>query len=145
MNTPFIVLILSAILLAALSYAVISFRRAEVAGDDTNPVDATGEEAWREDWSFGENVRIDAGPRRRVEIATEVLLDNAVTAGHYQVGSLDSLGQPIELGKPMNFIDWKGSDLEFTVYRFIEGRWQPQARFDAEQDAINAALALSKE
>lgn len=53
-------------------------------------------------------VRIEPGPVLLQAKATEELLDNAVTAEHYQPGAFDALSKPIELGKTMSYLDWNG-------------------------------------
>jgi hypothetical protein len=69
-------------------------------------------------------VRIEVGPARIKAIATKELLDDKVTAAHYQVSqpvfdpsdpkkqigwtSVDALGKPIKLGEEFTYIDWKG-------------------------------------
>lgn len=60
---------------------------------------------------IGENVRIETGPIRKVAKATLELLDNEVTASHYQPDALDAVGQPIELGSDMTYLDWNGHQL----------------------------------
>lgn len=40
----------------------------------------------REMIEVGAMIRVENGPARKTSIATEELLDNSVTASHYQVG-----------------------------------------------------------
>lgn len=77
---------------------------------------------------ISDTIRIEDAPPRKQAVATKELLDNAVTAKHYQGPRKatkeeiddpnvmtkgterffpDSFGKPIELGKPMDYIDWK--------------------------------------
>lgn len=57
---------------------------------------------------IGESVRIESGPLRKTATATEELLDNAVTASHYQVDRADADGKPIQIGEDMTYLDWLG-------------------------------------
>lgn len=90
-------------------------------------------------------IRIEAGPVRRQAVATEALLSEEVTAGHYQVGRPDSMGKPIVLGEPMNYIDWKGAEVAWYVYRHDGERYQPAGVEASEEAAVQAAAALSRE
>lgn len=66
----------------------------------------------------GENVRLESGPVRKIAIATEELLHDDATAGHYYVGERiedgvrkigrDALGKPIVLGEEMTYLQWGG-------------------------------------
>lgn len=78
--------------------------------------------------SIGDKVRIESGPVRKREVATEVLLSNDVTAGHYHAPvkdeqgnvikeAIDALGKPIELGKDFDYIDWLAPERAWYVYR----------------------------
>lgn len=81
--------------------------------------------------------RIEKGPKRLKAVATAELLDDEVTAAHYHAPrkvkktvkqdgkdvvvevtevAVDALGKPIELGKEMNYIDWKNRRTNFTYY-----------------------------
>lgn len=62
-------------------------------------------------------VRVEDGPLRRTEIATEELLSDEVTARHYQVGKPDAAGNIITLGKEMTFLDFKAKRVWY-VYKF---------------------------
>lgn len=92
-------------------------------------------------------LRIETAPRRKRAVATPELLSDAVTAGHYKasrdatpeelamsaeerqklgiriVGDRrvfpDSVGNPIELGQEMDYIDWKApeSDHVWCLYQ----------------------------
>jgi len=68
---------------------------------------------------ISKTVRIEDHPPRKRAKATEELLDNRVTAKHYQVGAPDSMGMKIELGKQMDYIDWRcdPEDHDFSVYQ----------------------------
>lgn len=63
--------------------------------------------------------RIERGPRLMKATATKALLENSVTADHYQVGLRDAMGTPIALGEQMNYFDWKNPD-NFTWHTY---RW----------------------
>lgn len=94
---------------------------------------------------IGDKIRIESGPARLTALATPELLDDAVTAAHYQlpraaspeeiadptlptpdgkVRALDALGVPIEEGREMTYLDWKGhavgasGSTVFYVYAF---------------------------
>ena len=62
-------------------------------------------------------VRVEDGPLRRTEIATEELLSDEVTARHYQVGKPDAAGNFISLGKELTFLDFKAKRVWY-VYKF---------------------------
>jgi hypothetical protein len=53
-------------------------------------------------------VRVEPGPVLKKGIATPELLDDAVTAAHYQEAKLDAKARPIEQGKEMHYLDWVG-------------------------------------
>lgn len=53
-------------------------------------------------------VRVECGPVRRATVATEEVLDDRMTARHYQVGKRDALGKPIAIGEPMTYLDYRG-------------------------------------
>tara|TARA_Y100001951_G_scaffold102557_1_gene109413 strand:- start:454 stop:891 length:438 start_codon:yes stop_codon:yes gene_type:complete len=74
-------------------------------------------------------VRIEPGPRRKREKVTEKLLDDAVTAKHYQVGAKDALGKKITIGETMDYLDWRNreSDPVFYVYRKTDVFADPDA------------------
>lgn len=57
---------------------------------------------------IGDKVRVEVGPKLLEAIATEELLSDDVTAGHYQVGRRDSVGDIIVLGEPMKYLAWGG-------------------------------------
>ncbi len=100
-------------------------------------------------------VRVEAGPLRRSEIATEELLSDEVTAQHYQVGRTDALNNIIALGKPMDFIDWKSKERAFYVYALeevtdtVDGkpvrnmRWVPKGVHPDEAAALSQATTLA--
>src|ERR1043165_4157737 len=95
-------------------------------------------------------VRIEAGPRRRHEVATEALLSDAVTAAHYAVGKLDAHGRGITLGKKFHFIDWKSPDRVFTVCKLtdvedtVDGKKVKLQRFLPQGEHESEAAALSQ-
>jgi hypothetical protein len=53
-------------------------------------------------------VRVEPGPVLKKASVTDELLDNTVTADHYQIGKLDAKGDPIEPGGEMHYLDWVG-------------------------------------
>lgn len=91
---------------------------------------------------FSDAVRIERGPARKRAIATTELLDDAVTARHYQVGAKDALGNPIKIGAHMDYLDWKG-DYVWYVYKLdASGRYQPAGSDPNLEGAIAIARAL---
>lgn len=71
---------------------------------------------------IGDRVRVERGPRMVTAIATEELLDDNVTAGHYKVGGFDKLGKPIVLGQEFTYLDWLGPHV-FHLYEFCVEDW----------------------
>jgi hypothetical protein len=55
---------------------------------------------------IGSTIRVENGPARKTGIATRELLDDKVTASHYQVGAFDAMGKRIVLGEPMTYLDY---------------------------------------
>lgn len=131
----------------------------------------------------GDRVIIERGPARKSAKATPELLADDVTATHYQAPrpatedeiadpaipttedgqriSIDAAGKPIELGKPMVFLDYLG-DQGFYIAELADRAdydpehhtekqcWQPREfipdggdRSAAETAAINAALKIA--
>lgn len=79
---------------------------------------------------IGGKVRVEQGPELKTAEATEELLDDKVTASHYhapvekthaasgktvKVYAKDALGQRIEIGSDMTYLDWLG-DRVWYVY-----------------------------
>jgi hypothetical protein len=127
---------------------------------------------------ISDRVRIESHPRRFTKKATEQLLADNVTAAHYkacrpateqEIASptietrdgqrifRDALGAPIEIGKPMAYIDWLAPEDAhvYTVYRLepvladeanpaagTVDRYLPHGTFDTLQEAEAAAEAL---
>jgi len=58
---------------------------------------------------ISETIVIESGPAKKKAIATEELLSDAVTAGHYKVGGRDAMNKPIVLGEEMTYLDWLGA------------------------------------
>ena len=93
---------------------------------------------------ISDRVRIETGPERKTAIATEELLDNAVTHSLYQVGVFDSAGNTIVLGQEMEYLDHYGPKV-FYVYRKDEtDRYQPMGFYDTAKDAVAAAEKLAR-
>lgn len=92
--------------------------------------------------------RVERGPKTCVAIATEALLDDAVTANHYQVGSPDALGKPIVLGEEMTYRDWIG-DHWYHVYALEKsfdefgGKWIKCGEFATEAEAVSEATKIA--
>jgi len=109
-------------------------------------------------------VRVEKGPRRRQEIATAEILDDKITAGHYQEGKPDAAGKTIKLGESMDFIDWRGRKASPCWYVYVlkgidevvmtsgpqagqklgQARWVPAETpaFDSEDAALSYAVEL---
>jgi hypothetical protein len=79
--------------------------------------------------NVGSNYRIEPGPPRITSVATEELLHNDNTAGHYHppivdgesvTFAKDADGKPIKLGEEFTYLDWGGDNYEgkriFYVY-----------------------------
>jgi len=88
-------------------------------------------------------IRIESGPVRRREKATEELLGER-TADHYREGGVDALGKPIALGKPMDYIDWKSAERVWTVYaKDKDSVYQPVGEPHATyESALSAATEI---
>jgi hypothetical protein len=66
---------------------------------------------------IGESVRIEKGPPLRRRKATTEALSDTATATHYQLGSLDALGKPIEEGKMFAFLDYFAEPVFYVFKR----------------------------
>ncbi len=64
---------------------------------------------------IGNTIRIEDGPARRKTIATAEVLDNRITAKHYQEGKSDAMGKKIVLGEDMTYLDYYGNRV-FYIY-----------------------------
>jgi hypothetical protein len=118
----------------------------------------------------GHNVRIEPGPMRRREVASEEILSDDVTASHYHapkevdvidkatgkptgeketVVAVDSFGKPIDLGQPFDFVDWKSEVRAWNVYRLetveAANMWVHKGSHANEQDALSQAVELASE
>ena len=102
-------------------------------------------------------IRVESGPPRKKGIATDKLLDNLVTASHYQVGNFDAYGKVIEHGKEMDYVDWKTEEVVFNVYELKEEihldkddeevvveRFMPDSVHPDYEAALTAAIALAE-
>jgi len=113
-------------------------------------------------------VRVEPGPVVREEECTEALLADEKTAKHYQltpkdpatgdfyrddkgghIGSRDAIGRPIELGKPMRYLDYRGPRV-WKIYLWEDhddhrqGGWYAYVEEHPEyEDAIMAATKLA--
>src|SRR5690349_14159103 len=67
----------------------------------------------------GDKVRIEQGPVRRREVATEELLHDRRTAAHYKVGEPDAAGVKIELGKEMEFLEWGTGETASVLTHYV--------------------------
>lgn len=127
----------------------------------------------------GDKFRIEPGPRVLKAVATPELLDNSQTALHYALEindtpegedprpGVDALGETIELGKEMTYLDWTGvqqgreGSLVFYAYELddmtkaeIKARtseegvepedqtiWRELGFYETHDDALSAVLA----
>ena len=119
-----------------------------------------------------DTVRVEFGPVRKTAVATEELLSNSKTAGHYYAGmgvdpmtkqlkqGIDAFAKPIVLGEEMTYIDYKGVgafhvyELRDTFLEKITGRPtdnKANAQIDAngkvivEQRYIEADVIVDRE
>ena len=90
---------------------------------------------------IGAGVRIESGPARKTAIATKELLDDRVTARHYRNGAKDALGKRIELGKPMDYLDYRSGPVWY-VYQEEDGRYIERSVYGTKAAAEKAAHAL---
>lgn len=104
----------------------------------------------------GDTLRIEPGPRMVTAIATDALLHDDRTAGHYAVGKIDSAGKVIVLGEEMTYAEWGGNDHPrddvFKLYQWTAvpasdettdtHRWIKLAEYDSRDEAISAAFAI---
>ena len=66
---------------------------------------------------IGKTIRIEDGPPRKKTIATAEVLDDKITAKHYQKGKSDAMGKKIVLGEEMTYLDYYGNRV-FYIYAF---------------------------
>ncbi len=64
---------------------------------------------------IGDTIRIEDGPPRKKTIATAEVLDDKITAKHYQKGRSDAMGKPIVIGEEMTYLDYYGNHV-FYIY-----------------------------
>ena len=102
----------------------------------------------REMIEIGTTIRVENGPARKTAIATKELLDDAVTARHYQVGEHDAMGKTIALGEPMTYLDYKG-EWVWYIYQLRDDetapdgkRWILAAIETTKESALEAAHLL---
>ena len=86
--------------------------------------------------------RVEAGPALITATATEELLADDTTAPHYKVGARDALGNTIELGQPMAYLDWLANRIWY-VYALEDGRWVQKETSTAFAEADTKARALA--
>ena len=104
----------------------------------------------REMIEIGSAIRVENGPARKVAVATEELLDDKVTASHYQVGAFDAMGKRIVLGEPMTYLDYFG-EWVWYVYQLKDDetapdgvRWMPACVETTKERAMTAAELLEE-
>jgi len=85
-------------------------------------------------------VRVEPGPVRRVAVATKELLSDEATARHYLAGAFDAAGKPIEEGKEMTYLDYRGKRV-FKVYLLEPAEDGERYVWQSEHDTYEAAVA----
>lgn len=91
-------------------------------------------------------LRVESGPLRKRDVASEALLSDRVTAVHYKAGAVDAMSKPIAIGEEMDYIDWLNrNEKAWNLYREEEGRFAIKGVFATEQEALTAAFNLAKE
>lgn len=100
----------------------------------------------------GERHRVERGPRVLEAVATPELLDNEVTASHYQVGRFDAVGKRIKLGEKMTYADWKNREAYvWKIYELqtVETKDGPVEKYikieeaDTKEDAMRQARSFA--
>jgi hypothetical protein len=91
-------------------------------------------------------VRIESGPIAKTADATEALLADDATAGHYKVGQRDAVGKVIVLGEKMTYLDYF-AEPGFYVYELVEveggpSRWTERSCHVTREAATAAANSL---
>jgi hypothetical protein len=89
-------------------------------------------------------VRVEPGPPRKTAKATQKLLDDKVTAKHYQVGRRDAMGKFIVLGEEMTYLDWKG-DKVWYVYKLTATDVPLHPKCAAQLDPLHKSGSLAIE
>jgi len=102
----------------------------------------------REFIEIGSTIRVENGPARKTATATKELLDNRVTAEHYQVGAFDAMGKRIVLGESMIYLDYYG-EWVWYIYQLKDDatapegkRWMPAGIETTKERALTAAHLL---
>lgn len=111
-------------------------------------------------------VAIELGPKRLKVRASDENLSDSMTARHYHapktkdvigkdgkphketVYAKDALGKPIEVGKDMTVLDWKGtmSKPVWYIYLKVGDKFVPKGECEIKEDALVKAFdLLSKE
>lgn len=123
---------------------ILGGRRHSVTPIDELPVRVL-RSARREMHEIGTTIRVEDGPARRTAVATKELLDDAVTANHYQVGEKDAMGKVIALGEPMTYLDYRG-EWVWYIYKFdeAEGKWLLVSIKTKKDEALIAAHIMEK-
>lgn len=109
-------------------------------------------------------IRIERGPKLKIDIATEELLSDEVTAQHYKAPVVteengekiitythDAIGETIELGKEIVYLDWLGEHTWY-IYKQVEvtleggaisTSWAEVGTFDGDEtEAVLHASSL---
>jgi hypothetical protein len=100
----------------------------------------------RELIEIGTMVRVENGPARKTAVANEALLDDRMTATHYQVGRPDAMGKIIELGKEITYLDYRGEWVWYIYQRDEQQqRWLPAGVEKTKAAALAVANGLAGE
>lgn len=96
-----------------------------------------------------DRVRVERGPAKKKAKASDKLLSDEVTAKHYKPGKPDAEGKPIEPGKEMAYLDWKGEHV-WKVYKLIVrpslgNKYVIESEHATRDAAMEAAQQLAKE
>lgn len=102
----------------------------------------------REMIEIGSTIRVENGPARKTAVATRELLDDRMTATHYQEGAVDAMGKRIVLGEPMTYLDYRG-EWVWYVYQLKDDetapegkRWMPAGVEKTQEAALTFAHGL---
>jgi hypothetical protein len=102
----------------------------------------------RELIEIGSTIRVENGPARKTAVATPELLDDKMTASHYQVGAFDAMGKRIVLGESMTYLDYRGKWVWY-IYQLKDDetapegkRWMPAGVEETQEAALAFAHGL---
>lgn len=85
----------------------------------------------RELIQVADDVRVENGPRMVHAEATEQLLSNLKTHSDYRVGGRDALGRVIQVGKEIDYLDYRGKWVWY-LYQEVDHPVDHLGRFVSE-------------